>query len=66
VDGIPEPIPARVESIATQGEFTPANLQTPEERGKQVFGVRIRLRQPDDRVKPGMYVTVKRLGAWEP
>lgn len=66
VDGIREPVAAWVESISTQGEFTPANLQTPEERGKQVFGARLRLQHPDPRIKPGMYVTVKRIGPWEP
>jgi multidrug resistance efflux pump len=63
VDGISEPVQARVESVAMQGEFTPANLQTPEERGKQVFAVRLRLKQTDPRIKAGMYVTVKRLGS---
>jgi multidrug resistance efflux pump len=66
IDGIPEPVTAYVESIATRGEFTPANLQTPEERGKQVFAVRLRLRKPDARIKAGMYTTVKRVGSWEP
>lgn len=66
VDGITGPLPAYVESVATQGEFTPANLQTPDDRGKQVFSVRIRLKQPDPRVKAGMAVTVKRIGTWEP
>ncbi len=66
IDGLADSIPAQVESIATQGEFTPANLQTPNERGKQVFAVRLRLKQPDPRVKAGMYATVKRLGDWTP
>ncbi|HWA83511.1 MAG TPA: HlyD family efflux transporter periplasmic adaptor subunit, partial [Fimbriimonadaceae bacterium] len=64
VDGIAEVLKGRVESIATQGEFTPANLQSPEERGRQVFGVRLRLDPPDPRVKAGMYATVKRVGQW--
>jgi HlyD family secretion protein len=51
-------VSAEVESVASRGEFTPANLQTPEERGKQVFGIRLRLKQPDARVKAGMYATV--------
>lgn len=59
VDGIPEMVDGKVESIATQGEFTPSNLQTPEERGKQVFGVRIRLVKPDSRIKAGMAASVK-------
>ena len=62
IDGIPEPVPAEVESVATRGEFTPANLQTADERGRQVFGVRLRLKRPDARVKAGMYATVTRLG----
>jgi multidrug resistance efflux pump len=66
IDGLDRPAAARVESVSTLGEFTPANLQAPEERGKQVFGVRLRLVRPDPRVKAGMYATVKRLGNWEP
>ena len=49
-----------------QRAITPANLQTPGERGKQVFAVRIRLKNPDPRVKAGMYATVARIGGWEP
>jgi len=62
VDGIDAPEAAYIESVASQGEFTPANLQTPDERGKQVFEVRLRLRNQDTRVKAGMYATVKSLG----
>lgn len=64
IDGISEPVEATVISIASRGEFTPANLQAPEERGKQVFEVRIRLAKADLRVKAGMYATVKRVGQW--
>ena len=66
LDNVPNLLEGIVDSISSQGEFTPANLQTPDERGKQVFGVRIRLRQPDDHVKPGMFVAVRRLGEWTP
>lgn len=66
IDGVKDSIPALVESISTQGEFTPANLQTPDDRGKQVFGVRIRLKSPDARVKAGMYATVIEIGRWKP
>ncbi len=65
IDGIATPVAAYVESVATRGEFTPANLQTPNERGKQVFAVRLRLKQPDPRVKSGMYTTVRRIGNWQ-
>jgi HlyD family secretion protein len=64
VDGVPDVVKGVVESIATSGEFTPVNLQSPEERGNQVFAVRIRLAQPDRRVKAGMYTTVKKVGLW--
>lgn len=64
VDGVTEPLPGVVESIASKGEFTPANLQTPEERARQVFAIRIRLKHPDPRVKAGMYATVKQVGQW--
>jgi HlyD family secretion protein len=64
VDGVEGHVAAYVESVATRGEFTPANLQTPDERGKQVFGIRLRLRSPDSKVKAGMYATVKRMGQW--
>jgi HlyD family secretion protein len=66
VDSVEEALPAIVESVATRGEFTPANLQTPNERGKQVFGIRLRLAHPDRRVKAGMPATVERIGKWEP
>src|SRR5262249_41512333 len=35
--------PGVVEQIARQAEFTPRNVQTVEERVKQVFGVKVRL-----------------------
>jgi multidrug resistance efflux pump len=66
VDGIDTPVAAHVESIAAHGEFTPANLQTPEERGKQVFAVRLRLNRADSRIKAGMYATVIKIAGWEP
>lgn len=66
VDGVAGQVTAIVESIATQGEFSPANLQTPEERGRQSFAVRLGLRKPDMRVKPGMTATVRRIGSWSP
>ncbi|MGC8668935.1 MAG: HlyD family secretion protein [Chthonomonadales bacterium] len=62
VDGIRGTVHAVVASVSSMGEFTPANLQTPEERGKQVFAVRLRLALPDARVKPGMAASVRRLG----
>jgi multidrug resistance efflux pump len=64
VDGIDQTVSAKVETISTTGEFTPENLQTPEERAKQVFSVRVRLSPPDSRIKAGMAASVKRMGNW--
>lgn len=66
VDGINNSVEGYVDSIASQGEFTPANLQTPEERGKQVFAVRLRLKKFDGRIKAGMYASVTKIGNWKP
>jgi HlyD family secretion protein len=40
--------------IASQAEFTPRNIQTPEERTTTVFAVRIKLTNPKHLLKPGM------------
>lgn len=65
IDGLPgEEIEAKVTSIDTQGEYTPINLQTPEERGQQVFAIQLRLAKEDQRVKAGMAATVKSMGQW--
>jgi multidrug resistance efflux pump len=44
----------RVSYIAHEAEFTPRNVQTQEERVKLVFPVKIKLDNPDHRLKPGM------------
>lgn len=44
----------RVVEIASEAEFTPKNVQSPEERVKLVFGVKIDLRNAGDALKPGM------------
>lgn len=64
IDGVTGEFTAKVESISAKGEFTPANLQSPEERGKQVFAVRLRLKNPDNRIKAGMFATVTSIGRW--
>lgn len=66
VDGIDGDIAALVESIASQGEFTPANIQTPEERGRQVFAVRLRLEGKDSRIRAGIAASVRRIGDYVP
>jgi HlyD family secretion protein len=44
----------RVTYIANQAEFTPKNVQTPEERVNMVFAVKITLPNPGHDLKPGM------------
>ncbi len=56
VDSFPgKGFPGVVEQIARVAEFTPRNVQTTEERMKQVFGVKIRL-EYSDQLRPGMSV----------
>jgi HlyD family secretion protein len=58
VDTFPEVwFNARVASIATEGEYTPRNVQTRAQRAEQVFGVKVVL-APDPRLKPGMAAEV--------
>ena len=40
--------------ISPSAEFTPRNIQTKEERVKQVFGVRVEIPNPDGILKPGL------------
>ena len=44
----------RVTFIASQAEFTPNNVQTPEERSKQVFRIKVTLIDGLDVLRPGM------------
>ncbi len=44
--------------IAKQAEFTPRNVQTPEERSKQVFRIKVLLADTHDRLRPGMAADV--------
>ncbi|MCC7420955.1 MAG: efflux RND transporter periplasmic adaptor subunit [Planctomycetaceae bacterium] len=48
----------KVTFIARQAEFTPGNVQTPEERSKQVFRVRIELDNHEKLLRPGMAADV--------
>jgi multidrug resistance efflux pump len=49
----------RVESVAYQGEFTPRNLQTADERADQVFATRVRIEEGRDVLRAGMAATVR-------
>ena len=46
--------PARVTFISPQAEFTPKNVQTPDERAKLVYRVKLGLENGDGLFKPGM------------
>ena len=55
VDAYPDQsFTGKVTRIASRGEFTPKNVQTPDERTKMVFAVTIQLTNGLDRLKPGM------------
>jgi HlyD family secretion protein len=47
-----------VEQVNRQAEFTPRNVQTVEDRIRQVYGVKIRLPNNDDRLRAGMSADV--------
>ncbi len=48
----------KVTFISRQAEFTPRNVQTPEERSKQVFRIKVTLQDGRDRLRPGMAADV--------
>ena len=50
--------PGTVEQVNRQAEFTPRNVQTVEDRVRQVFGVKIRLPSNDERLRAGMAADV--------
>lgn len=59
VDSFPgEKFTGRITFVARQAEFTPGNVQTPEERSKQVFRIKVDLVEGLDRLRPGMSADV--------
>jgi multidrug resistance efflux pump len=59
VDSFPgERFAGHISFIARQAEFTPGNVQTPEERSKQVFRIKVTLDAGLDRLRPGMAADV--------
>lgn len=48
----------QVTFISRQAEFTPRNIQTPEERSKQVFRIKVTLMNGLDKLRPGMAADV--------
>jgi len=60
VDSFPnEDFQGTVEQINRSAEFTPRNVQTVEERVKQVFGIKVRLKNDADKLRAGMSADVK-------
>lgn len=47
-----------VEQVAREAEFTPRNVQTVDERVKQVFGVKVKLENPEGQLRAGMAADV--------
>jgi len=55
VDAYPgEVFKGRISAISEKAEFTPKNVQTPDERTKLVFAVTIQITEGLDKLKPGM------------
>ncbi len=55
VDSYPDEVfQGYIAFVARQAEFTPSNVQTPEERSKQVFRIKVNLEQGLGRLRPGM------------
>ncbi|MDX2087952.1 MAG: HlyD family efflux transporter periplasmic adaptor subunit [Kofleriaceae bacterium] len=59
VDSFDRSFKGRVEHINAQGEFTPRNLQTADERADQVFMARIGLLEGKSELRAGMAATVE-------
>jgi HlyD family secretion protein len=54
VDGSDREFEGTVGFISPVAEFTPKNVQTPDERAKLVFRVKVQLDNPEGIFKPGM------------
>lgn len=53
-----EQFKGHVTFVASEAEFTPRNIQTPEERSKQVFRLKVTLDEGRDKLRVGMPVDV--------
>ena len=59
VDSYPnEQFAGRVSFLSRQAEFTPGNVQTPEDRSKQVFRIKVDIESGRERLRPGMSADV--------
>ena len=48
----------QVSFVSQQAEFTPSNVQTPDDRSKQLYRIRVSLPNVDRQLRPGMTVNV--------
>ena len=58
VDGLSQKFGGKVTFISPQAEFTPRNIQTPEERATQTFAVKVRVDDPPAFLRPGVAADV--------
>ena len=58
-DGVPDGWKGRIGYVSPTAEFTPKTVETPELRSQLVYRLRIRIENPDDRVRQGMPVTIR-------
>jgi Multidrug resistance efflux pump len=58
VDGLDRDFKGHVSFISSQAEFTPRNVQTPEERVTQTFAVKITLNEKEPYLRPGVSAEV--------
>jgi multidrug resistance efflux pump len=59
VDSYPdERFVGEVTFISRQAEFTPSNIQTTQERAKQVFRIKVTIKEPARELRPGMSANV--------
>lgn len=64
VDAYPKEVfKATVEQIRQQAEFLPRNVQTKEEREHQVIGVKLRIDNPNNKLRAGINADVKFQGS---
>jgi len=59
LDSLPDAdLSGTVVFVSRQAEFTPSNVQTPEERSKLVFRIKVAVANPDRKLLPGMSADV--------
>lgn len=54
IDGEPQRREGRITFVSPEAEFTPRNIQTPDERTKLVYRIKVTLPNPNGVLKPGM------------